>query len=220
MQRALAVFINLHPGAQQVVVQQAGCDFDDRHVGLALQDQAHIHAALRGFAQLLEQAVAGKKIGVGDQDPVARRADGNAVVTFDVAFVLAVVARDQERHGLACRWQRSVRREFRLAPEQPITKPGRLALANEQLAASKVLDVAHQRPLNFNRVVLFGGRTEVNQVVVGVVDATDKGATTVDHDDLAVHAPEQVGAVAPQPGAGVKHVDPHAGLCQGRDKGG
>ena len=26
--------------------------------------------------------------------------------------------------------------------------------------------------------------------------------------------------VAPQPGAGVKHVDPHAGLCQRRDEGG
>ena len=92
-------------------------------------------------------------------------------------------------------------------------------LANQQLAAYKVLDMADQWALNFNRVVLFRGRTEVRKVVGRVIDAANKGAATVDHHNLAVHPPKHMGPVAPQPGAGVKHVHPHASLCQCRDEG-
>ena len=46
VQRAVAVFVNAHPGAQQVVIQQRRGRAHDGHVGLALQDQPHIHTAL------------------------------------------------------------------------------------------------------------------------------------------------------------------------------
>lgn len=51
----------------QVVVQHAGGQLRHQHVGLALQQQAHPHAAARGLGQVVQQAVAGKEIGVGDR---------------------------------------------------------------------------------------------------------------------------------------------------------
>ena len=56
VQRPLAVFVDAHAGVQQVVVQHAGRRLDDRHVGLALQDQAHVDAAPRRAAQLADAA--------------------------------------------------------------------------------------------------------------------------------------------------------------------
>jgi len=47
-------------------------------------------------------------------------------------------------------------------------------------------------------------------MVGGEVDAADEGDFRVDHDDLAMQAPEHVQALAEQALAGVEHVDPHA----------
>jgi hypothetical protein len=47
----------------------------DRHVGLALQDQPHVDAAPRRAPQLLDEAVAGEEVGVGDDDALLGRAD-------------------------------------------------------------------------------------------------------------------------------------------------
>ena len=53
VQRAVAVFVNAHPGAQQVVIQQRRGRAHDGHVGLALQDQRTSHRAwLRGASRM------------------------------------------------------------------------------------------------------------------------------------------------------------------------
>ena len=63
----------LHAVALQVVVEQRRRRLDDRHVGLALQDQVHVDAAPRGAAQLAQQPVAGEEVGVGDDHAACAR---------------------------------------------------------------------------------------------------------------------------------------------------
>ena len=58
MQRPVAVFVDAHAGALQVVIQQARCRLHDGHVGLALQDDPHIHSTPGRTPYLAEEAAA------------------------------------------------------------------------------------------------------------------------------------------------------------------
>ena len=95
-----------------------------------------------------------------------------------------------------------------------------VALPLGQGLVHKFMDRPNQRAHNFHRIVLFGQRAKVRQVIGRVVDAADKRTRTIDHHDFAVHAPKQIGTPTPQPRARVKHVDPHASVCQRRQEGG
>ncbi|MNJ56727.1 hypothetical protein D3C77_522870 [compost metagenome] len=67
VQRAAAVFVDLHAVAHQVVVEHARTELGDRHVRLALEDQSHPDTASRGVADLAQHAIAREEISVGDQ---------------------------------------------------------------------------------------------------------------------------------------------------------
>ncbi|EWS52892.1 hypothetical protein X551_04317 [Methylibium sp. T29] len=219
VQRALAVLVDVHAGAQQVVVQHLRGALDDGHVGLALQDQRDLHAPPRRPAQLPQQPVAGEEVGIGDHQTVARGADHGAVVALDVLRVLAVVARDEHRLGGAGGGLRRQRRR-RCATSEPAALRGGPARAPfDDGLLHEALDVRHQRAFQLHRVVLLGLGPEVGQVIGRIVDAADEGALAVHHHDLAVHAAEQVGAPAEQPRAGVEHVHAHAGLGERADEG-
>ena len=97
MQRPLAVFEDAHARLQQVLIERGGRGARDGHVGAPLQHQAHVHATPRGQTQLAHQAVAGEKVGVGDDHARAGRADGVAVMTLDVVGMVQVVSHDEAR---------------------------------------------------------------------------------------------------------------------------
>ena len=172
VQRPLAVFKNMHAGRQQVVVEHAGGGLDDRHVRLALQDEAHVNAAPGRLAQFLEQPVARKKVGVGNHHAVARRADGDAVVALDVGGVLAVVAGDEDGGGVTGGRGRlaPALRQREGALGQALAQMagialGRIALSRCQRLEHKRVNHGHDGACNLHRVVLFGRGAVVGQVV-------------------------------------------------------
>ncbi len=203
---------------QQVVVEHAGGRLDDRHVGLALQDQAHVHAAPGRAPQRLDDAVAGKEVRVGDDDALARAADGRQVVALDVGGVAAVVAADEHHLGGADGLDRGVGRVVEAAAEPARALAAKVSHGDR--AQHEAVDVRHHRAGQLHRVVLLGLGAEVHHVVGRVVDAADEGALAVDDDDLAVHAAEHVQPLAEQAPAGVEHAHPHAGLGQRTEEAG
>ena len=58
------------------------------------------------------------------------------------------------------------------------------------------MDVAHHRALYFDRVILFRAWPKVGNMIVRDIDAADERELAVDHHQLAVQAPKQVGAHA------------------------
>ncbi|MNS85720.1 hypothetical protein D3C72_1195940 [compost metagenome] len=193
------------------MVQHAGGRLHDGHVGLALQDEPHIDAAPCRAPQLLDEPIARKEVRVGDHDALARGADRGAVVALDVVGVAAVVARDEDRVGLARRGLqlRHGRRLFQPSPE-----PAHALAADRDGAQHELMDLGHDRPRQLDRVVLLGLGAEVEQVVLGVVDAAHEGALAVDHHDLAVHAAEHVEPLAQEALARVEHAHLDAGRGQ------
>ena len=214
VQRAVAVLVDANARMQQVVIQHARGGLDDRHVGLALQYQPHVHTAPRRAPQFLDEPVARKEVRVGDHDALARRADGGAVLLLDVVGVVPVVARDEHRVGLA---GRRMRDRSRCLP-QPAPEPARALAAERDGAQHELVDLGHDRPVQLHGVVLLGLGPEVEQVVRRVIDAADEGALAVDHHDLAVHAAEHVEPLAQKALAGVEHAHLHAGRREAFDE--
>lgn len=97
VQRTLAVLVDPHSCAQQVIVEHSCSDTRDRHVGLTLQDQIDANTSLRGAPNVAQQAIAGKEVRVGDTDARTRGAKGDPVLMLDVVAVRGVVSRDQGR---------------------------------------------------------------------------------------------------------------------------
>ncbi|MNO91227.1 hypothetical protein D3C76_827670 [compost metagenome] len=93
----------------------------------------------------------------------------------------------------------------------PVFRAGR-ATALQQ---GKVMDVGHRRALHFNRIILFGFRAEVGQMIGGEVDPADERKRSVHHHDLAMQAAEPIGADAQALGGRVEHLQMHAGTAQG-----
>jgi hypothetical protein len=206
VQRALAIFMDLHARAHQVVVQHGAGQAGHRHVRLALKQEPHAHAAPRGLGQFSQQAVSGKEIGVGDQHILLGRTQAGAVVAFNVGGVLDVVAHHQPAAAVAFRHG-----VFRGAP--PSARAGAV-----QCSSCVVRNINGKRPLYSYGVVLLGLRPEVGQVVRRIVDAAHEGAHPIHGHDLAVHAAEHVGAHAQEPGARIKYVYAHAAVRHGADE--
>ena len=225
MQRLVLVFKNTYAGFYQVAVQQAGGGLDNWHVGFALQNQADPHTAPRGPAHLPEQQVAREKIGIGNHHPVACRPNGDTVVFFNISGVFAVVASDKNCIGLTRNGQASDQLfiaataacgHFGLARRR--TASACVALARPQRPVGKVVDHGNQWPFNFNRVVLLGLGAEISQMVGRKIDAADKGALVINHHNLAVHAPEHIGAPTPEPGARVENMHAYASTRKAAQK--
>ncbi len=155
MQRAVAVFVHPHARALQVVVQQAGCCLHDGHVGLALQDQPHVHAPLCGPLHLSDEAVAREEVGIGNHHPAARRAQGHAVLALDIVGVLLVVARHKHGVGCAC-----------VGAAGNVCGVGALVRAAVQhRLAREAVHLRHNRAAHLHGVVLLGLGAEVGHVV-------------------------------------------------------
>ena len=97
MQRTAAVFIHLNAAFNQVVVQQVGAKLNNRNIRLALDNQLHPYAAPRGIAHRVQQTVAGKEIGVGDDDLAAGAGQHFQIVTFNIVTMFMVIAPDKQR---------------------------------------------------------------------------------------------------------------------------
>jgi hypothetical protein len=149
--------------------------FTHRHVGLALQDQAHVDAAPRRAAQFLDEAVAGEEVRVGDHDALLRRAHRRAVVALDVVHVGAVVAHHEHQLGVAFVRLRFGRLRQLAGGHATIAA---LALPPMALGQRGVARSGGSRPtsgpVDFHRVVLLGLGAEVAQVVGRIVDAADE----------------------------------------------
>ena len=205
MQRPLAVFVDGHAVAQQIVVQQPRKCTDPAHVRLALQNQAHIHATPGGVAQLPHQSITREEIRVGNHDALLCTTKSLQVVGFDIGTAQPVVAFDQ--HGAAGPGRLGYR----------AYRAGWLQHRRHQALAGS-MHLRYHRAGDLHRIILLGHGTKVAKMIGAVVDTADKCPLTVDYHDLAVQAPEQVGAHAHQPGLWVESVKAHAGIGHGRNE--
>ncbi|MCY1396721.1 hypothetical protein D9M71_117030 [compost metagenome] len=209
MQRTVAIFVDLHPGLEQVIVGHARRKPGHPHVWLALQDQPHIHPSAGRVADLAQQAEPGKEVGVGDHHPALRLAQYLAVNLLDVGLVFPVVAVHQPHLAIVI-----AEGQFRtpLPTAVPPVFGVRRATALQQ---GKVMDVGHGRTLNFHGIILFGLGAEVGQMIGGKIDPADERDGAIDHHDLAVQAPEPVGADAQAFRCRIEHLQVHAGRGKG-----
>jgi hypothetical protein len=83
------------PVDAQLVVQRLRRQRGDAVVDLALQQQAHLHAALSSAAQGAAEAVARVEVGHGDVDTVACAPDGLDIAALDDAALAQVVAHQE-----------------------------------------------------------------------------------------------------------------------------
>jgi hypothetical protein len=104
MQRSAAIFVDLHAAFDQIVIEQVGAELHNRNIRFALHDQLHPHPAPRGIAHRMQQAVAGEKIGVGDNHFPAGAGQHLQVVAFNIVAVILVIAPDEQRLRLAGVW--------------------------------------------------------------------------------------------------------------------
>lgn len=95
MQRTAAVFIHLNAAFNQVVVQQMGAKLNNRNIRLALDNQLDPYAAPGGIAHGVQQTVAGKEIGVGDDDLAAGAGQHLQIVTFNIVTMFVIIAPDK-----------------------------------------------------------------------------------------------------------------------------
>ena len=68
--------------------------------------------------------------------------------------------------------------------------------AARQGGMGEAINHRHQRAVDLDRVVLLGQWPEVGQVIGRIIDAAHEGRAVVDHNDLAVQAPQRVGPQA------------------------
>jgi len=211
VQRALAIFVDLHPGLEQIVVGHARRQFGHQHVRLTLQDQAHLDATARRVAELAQQAVAGKEVGVGDHHPAFGLAQCVQIHVFDVGVVLIVVTKHQAHLTV-------VIVESHVCPTlAPTLPPEACAARPTTLQQGEMMDVGDRRPLNLHRVILFRFGAEVGQVIAGKVDPANERDQSVDYYNFAVQTAEPVGAKTQVFGRRIKHLQVHAGVAQCRE---
>ncbi|MCY1443518.1 hypothetical protein D9M71_599400 [compost metagenome] len=94
---------------------------------------------------------------------------------------------------------------------------GRLQHRRHQALAGG-MHLRHHRAGDFDRIVLLGHGAKVAKMVGAVIDAADECSLAIDHHDLAVQAPEQVGAHAHQAGLRVEAVEADPGIGHGRNE--
>ncbi|MCY1226682.1 hypothetical protein D9M72_389240 [compost metagenome] len=203
VERPLHVLEDLHPRVLQVAIQQATGARDPRHVGLALQQQAHLYAARGGFAQRVQQPVARQEISVGNDHLAPRGADRIEVGKLDVVAMAVVVARDQPHRT---RRRRGAARRRRCQPA--------LQACPGDGPRQEVMHLPCRGAGDLDGVVLLGPRPVAVQVLRREIDAADKGHLAVDRDQLAVHAPEDMRAHAQQAAARRECAEVHARLDQ------
>ncbi|MCY1411752.1 hypothetical protein D3C76_1029160 [compost metagenome] len=127
---------------------------------------------------------------------------------LDVVLMLLVVAYAQLHAGLG-----AVGGNGRCAGEPRLGIAANMAGFIKQAQAGAV-QVGDNRPAHLYCVILLGHGPEIEKVIGRIVDPADKRRFTVDHHDLAVHAPKQVGAHTQQLGAGVECLQAYAGFDQ------
>lgn len=180
--------------------------------GSPWQHQVHRDAATRRPAQRTDQSVPGKQVSVRDHDAMTCRTDRSEVVALDVVGVAPDVARDEQHLGLAGRGGR-VGPHCPHSPPQPAP-----SVVERDRMQHEAMDHRDDRSGQEDRVVLLAHRPVVEQVVFGEVDAADERGRAVDDDDLAMHAPKQVQAMAQHPPARVEDAHLHPGRGQGTDE--
>ncbi|MNX71497.1 hypothetical protein D3C86_1028140 [compost metagenome] len=82
------------------------------------------------------------------------------------------------------------------------------------------MDIGNGRTLNFYGIILFGLGAEVGQMIGGKVDPADERHGAIHHHNLAVQAPEPVGADAQAFRSRVEYLQVHAGGGQGGEEPG
>ncbi len=187
MQRATAIFVNLHPALNEIVIEQVGAKLHNGNIRFALHDQLNPYSAPRGIAHRMQQAVAGEKIGVSDNHFPAGAGQHLQVVAFNIVAVILVVAPDEQRLRLAGGLV-----NLRLVATTSPPAAGGFAVG--QVFQLELQDVEHHRPFDLHRIILLRLRTVVAHMFGGVVNTADKGGGVVDYHDFTVHATEQIGA--------------------------
>jgi len=151
---------------------------------------------------------------MGQDQLLLGRADGQAVLVFDVGRVVAVVARDQGcPRWHAAVWPGHARRPSGARP------PAAALTAERDGAQGEAVHVFHDGPSHHHRVVLLGQGAEVRQVVGRIVDAADESQARINDHQLAVQAAEHVQAPPQQTRLRREDVDLHARRGQWLDEG-
>src|SRR5690606_3952223 len=105
MKRAFAVFVDLHACRQEIVVKHRGGEARGRHIGLTLQNKPDLDAALCRAAQVPQQVIAWKEVGVRYGDLLAGGANADSIVLFNVTRVLIVIPLDPRGDDTARPWR-------------------------------------------------------------------------------------------------------------------
>ncbi len=225
------VLEHLHTMAQQLGIQRMGGHGGYAVVHLALQQQAHAHAAPRGIAQCAPEGMAGIEIRRDQVDSLTRSANRIDVGAFDHAALAQVVSQDK---GRADRGQVLPLLVAALAPrqahaaQQAAQARHRLAAAHqgEQLLAKvaaqpgarpdragRLLHRLHHRAAQGHGEVQprrVGGPVVEIDAVIDDVDAADKGLHAIHHAKLLMQ-PAQLPGLQPAPPAvdGAEHRQRH-----------
>src|SRR5690606_2837413 len=144
--------------------------------------------------------IAGKEIGIGDNDVVSSDTKTGAVGALDVVVVTVVVARQKQCCALALGTMRSL---------QAAAQSSFLSTMHRRIG--EVTDVLDNGAMQFSRIVLLGFGAEVAKMVLGVIDAADEGYLLVHHRYLAMHAAQRVDTKAEHSGARIENMETHPG---------
>ena len=207
VQRPAAILKNLYAAVDQIAIQQAGADFNDRNIRLALHDQLNPHAAAGGVTHRMQQPVAGEKVGVGNDHFPAGVSQHLEIMAFNIIAMFLIIPPDKQRLRFS---GAAVDRRLVSTPEPPAAR----LFAGREIFQLKLQDILHHRSLHLNGIILLCLRAVVGHVLGGVIDAPDEGRRLIDHHDFAVHAAEQIGAHAEQARARIVVAKNHAGGTQ------
>jgi hypothetical protein len=221
------VFVDLDAVAQQLVIQRTRGVVLHAVLDLALQQEAHAHAARRCLGQRAADLAAGEEVGVGDQDVAARMRDAVQVGALEGLAKAQVVAQHQRgaqvatgRHGSVARLEQP-----HAVPVARMTAQARPVQPHPQQFLG-IGGLGDQRPLHLHGEIEARPGDAVRRiaviVVVDDVDAADEGDAPVDHSDLAVQAAQPAARrnVAREPARlGTEDAALRAGVGQARTQG-
>ena len=196
MQWATAIFVDLNAPFQKIVIEQLGADFDDWHIRLALYDELHSYAPAGRVFHCMQQAVAGKEIGIGDNHFALRIGEHFQVVAFNVITVIVIVAPDKQRLSFTGRAVilRLVATSLPPASDRRVFR---------QIFHFKLQNVSHHRAFNPYGIVLLGFGAVAGDMFSGIINAADKCHRVIDHHDFTVHAAKDIGPQTEQTWTGI-----------------
>ena len=186
MQRFTAVFVDMDATFNQIVVQQAGTHFHNRHIRFTLHNEFYPNAASCCFTQSMQQAITGKEIGIGNDHFPSGLGQHFKIMAFNIIAMLFVIAPDKQRLRFA----------GAMIVDCPVmtSPPASYGALPGQVFQYKVQNVSNDWTFNAHGVILLGLRAVIRHMFSGVIDAADKGNTVINDHYFSMHTAKEIGA--------------------------